>query len=43
MSLSGLSPEVTALKNEGNGHFRLAEYLKAAAAYTKALKHAERD
>ena len=38
MTLSGLSPEVDALKSEGNSHFRLAEYLKAAASYTKALK-----
>ena len=41
--MSGLSPEVQAFKDEGNKNFRVAEYLKAAASYTKALKHAERD
>ena len=41
--MSGLSPEVQALKDEGNKNFRVAEYLKAAASYTKALKQAERD
>jgi hypothetical protein len=43
MSVVGLTPEVQAFKDDGNKNFRVAEYLKAAAAYTKALKLAERD
>lgn len=39
----GLSAQVGELKEEGNRFFRAAEYLKAAAAYTKAIKLAGKD
>lgn len=40
---TGLSAQVGELKEEGNKFFRAAEYLKAAAAYTKAIKLAGKD
>lgn len=43
MSTDSLSPQVAELKEEGNAFFRGAEYLKAAAAYTKAIKAATKD
>ena len=39
----GLSDQVGELKEEGNKFFRAAEYLKAAAAYTKAIKMASKE
>jgi|AntAceMinimDraft_1070359.scaffolds.fasta_scaffold25495_4 hypothetical protein len=39
----GLSALVGDFKEEGNKYFRTAEYLKAAAAYTKAIKLAGKD
>ena len=39
----GLSDQVGELKEEGNKFFRAAQYLKAAAAYTKAIKLAGAD
>ena len=33
-----LPEELAALKDEGNGFFRAGDFLKAAGAYTKAIK-----
>lgn len=33
-----LPEAISALKDEGNGFFRAGDYLKAAGAYTKAIK-----
>jgi hypothetical protein len=33
-----LPEAIAALKDEGNGFFRAGDFLKAAGAYTKALK-----
>jgi hypothetical protein len=38
-----LSPELAALKDEGNGFFRAGEFLKAAGAYTKVIKVGRED
>lgn len=37
-TIPALAVDVAALKDEGNDYFRAGDFLKAAGAYTKALK-----
>ena len=40
-AIPALSADLTALKDEGNDFFRAGDFLKAAGAYTKAIKVSE--